>query len=374
MSDVRESDYNGGSGDQGEANRNSDGVTITDVDSDEERREDVVVHLPPMEDASERQERTKVLGYNHIRRTDRDRKEDEIRRKMSGRGIPRRWQKKFRWRIRNDRKSRWFCILFTSSVTALGSMFGLWSLGEFVAAIAVMGTIMLLGFGACIAAEIVIHCPNAVEWLLYDMGFITPYTPLDLPEDMAMHEIGEFEGVEGDPMLYDGTRGVTSEYDVEIGHDQSLSFGSPDIPMLCAPSDYDEKGKPLYGEVAVRANQPIQKVRRAATMVWDAVRGAWEPTFQYDNDEYGDEGEEYESEYERELESMRNKTDSRPEQQQYPDTTDPHSPDITTGPVTEPENSADKGKDIVDSGHGRTDLEYSPSFGYATSDGNMKIG
>lgn len=312
----RSTRYHDDNGDDDSAYRNDSAAEREGEQQEEQEGKPVEFHyVPPMEDAASVQKRNEVLGYNHVRRTSKDLEEEEMHRRRGSRRRPvPRWQKKFRWRLRNDRKARWFCIGIMCSTMALASMVALWSLGELIAALAVSGTVMFLGFGACIGAEIIVRCPNAVEWLLYDMGFITPYSPLDLPENMPMHKdadglmYGDFEYM----MTDDGDYVFPEGYDVEIGGGEALSFGSPDIPMSGKVRDYDEKGKPLYGDVTIRVNRPMEKAKRFARNVLKSFHGAWliKPPSEADlHDEeemlYADDDDENnDDEYERELESL----------------------------------------------------------------------
>jgi hypothetical protein len=201
-------------------------------------------------------------SQRYVLRSQKDKeREREVRRRL-----PPRWRKRYRWRLHNDRKLRWLCICLMCSTTSLVSLITLWSLGELIAALAVAGTIILLGFGVCLGIELVIHCPNAFEWMLYDLGLITPYQePIETmvsPSAAVMME-------EGDLLYHPGHNNTA--YDVEIGEGHDLTFRSPGIQY----SSPEEPSKPIYGDIAEQINQPVEKFARAGRLFYHTLRNAW---------------------------------------------------------------------------------------------------
>lgn len=240
-----------------------------------------------LEDADTEQKRNAVIGRTHLRRTSKDIEQEQYIRGGARISTPR-WQKKFRWQLRNDRRSRWFCMALSCFVASIIALILLWSLGELIAAIAVAGTITLIGFSVCLVAEVVILCPNAAQNLLYDMGCITPYvedggayidqsaTAGDEVFQALMEEAEELGVSTGRAME---SMGVAGTYDVEMHSDGPFLY--LDAPGL--PTGYTSGGKPIYGDVALTSNTTSAKMRRGLGRMVDAVRNSFRPSMHPDD-------------------------------------------------------------------------------------------
>ena len=114
---------------------------------------------PPVEE--------RVIGHNHVRRTERDRTMDRIHRLQQ---VPR-WQRRMRYRLVTSRRMRLICflILICMGLTALLIM---WFHDEPVAGMAVLAVTLGASVLGCFALEILIHCPKLTEGLLFHMGIL----------------------------------------------------------------------------------------------------------------------------------------------------------------------------------------------------------
>lgn len=159
----------------------------------------------------EEAERTRVIGYNHIRLTPDDIRASQARRARR----PSKWSRNLRYtlqgRMITSTRARFFFIWIICFAFSSFSLGLLWALGELIAGIAVASVFVALGCSLCGAAEFMIRCPRTVPSLLSDLGILKPiYDDDDENQDQEGYVYEERGGGHYFP---DGDRDLVSEYD-----------------------------------------------------------------------------------------------------------------------------------------------------------------
>ena len=176
------------------------------------------------------EERTKVLGYNHIRLTPADIRDSQARRAHR----TSKWSRNLRYtlqgRMITSTRARFFFIWIICFAFSSFSLGLLWALGELIAGIAVASVFVALGCGLCGAAEFMIRCPRTVPSLLSDLGILKPIYDDDDCDYRNQEEMGQYIYEERGGGHYfpgdGGDRDLQSEYgDEDDGGEEMLRSG-----------------------------------------------------------------------------------------------------------------------------------------------------
>lgn len=239
------------------------------------------VTVPPLKD--------RVIGHNHVRRTERDIAQDEALRQR----LPQpRWQKHLRkkaaqYRFVNSRRMRLGCFLFFVVLGVVAALL-LWIFDEGRPGLFVGMAMFLFSLILFWVLEILIKCPKLTEGLLYHLGLVQPvslhrrragasppgqYT-MTLYEDPPDVDLETGELLDGSTSRYYGQVGYVpvdgggdkEEFDIDNWDGSGAGVVDENGTLLLDPS-----GKPIYGDYAAKIHSLGGQVEQVGTQVLGTI-------------------------------------------------------------------------------------------------------